>query len=155
MSWTEPILPVFVYGTLRPHESNYHLLQGYTLSESPATADGLLLYSLGSYPMVIRSSNPQHIVAGNLMTIRLDSYAQVMPRLDWLEEYNPADPINSLYQRVQYPITLTETGLTQTAWIYIGQNYAIKASNPLIEDGDWVRFRREYSIGDFAGLNED
>jgi gamma-glutamylcyclotransferase (GGCT)/AIG2-like uncharacterized protein YtfP len=146
------MLPFFVYGTLRPGESNYHLLQGQTLSEQSAHVRGLCLYSLGTYPMMVKSTNPDERVWGELVVIKPQAYPQVVKHLDELEEYDPANPLSSLYQRITYPIHL-DGGETVTAWLYIGQHEVIKLSDPRIWDGDWVRFRREHDIGDFMGIN--
>jgi gamma-glutamylcyclotransferase (GGCT)/AIG2-like uncharacterized protein YtfP len=113
-------LPFFVYGTLRCGEVNHFLLEGKTLSQQPAYADGLHLYSLGWYPLVLTASEGYNRVIGEVMTIKPELYDHTVQILDQLEAYFPADPAKSDYLRVPYPVTL-QTGEPVRAWIYLGQ----------------------------------
>jgi len=144
-------LPFFVYGTLRPNESNYYYTQGKTVSEQPAHVYGFAMYNLGTYPMIV-PVNDSILLHGDLLTIASTHYQNVIRAIDRLEGYTPQKPDNNLYLRHAIDVTITESGNTQKAWIYVGSRHSIRASHPLIEDGDWVRYRKLNNVGEFKEL---
>jgi gamma-glutamylcyclotransferase (GGCT)/AIG2-like uncharacterized protein YtfP len=145
MSFDEQ-LPFFVYGTLRHGEVNHFLLEGKTLSEQPAYADGLHLYSLGWYPLVLPAVEGDSRVVGEVITIKPESYEHLVRLLDQLEEYFPDDPVRSDYLRVPYSVTL-HTGEPVRAWIYLGKTRNLAGWHRRIPDGDWVAYRKGQSGG--------
>jgi gamma-glutamylcyclotransferase (GGCT)/AIG2-like uncharacterized protein YtfP len=123
------MLPVFVYGTLRPGEQGFVDLDlaGSVDVLGPARVAGVL-YDLGDYPGVILGGNgPIH---GELLGPRDEA---VLERLDSYELYDPADPAGSEYLRVE--ATTLEDGLS--IWIYI-YNFPLEDACP-IPGGDWMR----------------
>lgn len=113
------MLPVFVYGTLKPGQINYSaFLKGSTLRERPASIAGAALYTAGTYPYLVIGSGiarPYEQAHGMVMTLHPDWYHEVLRRLDWLEGYTPGNP-HSEYQRVPHPVQ-TASG-TVRAWVY-------------------------------------
>src|SRR6478672_11652586 len=74
---------VFVYGTLRPGQRNYErLLAGRTVQESPSIARRLALYG-HRFPYAVPQSGARTV--GDLITIKLNLYRDVLTDLDQLE----------------------------------------------------------------------
>lgn len=152
----EPRLPFFVYGTLRPAQSNYALLAGRTVREETAHAEGLRLYSLGTYPMALpmeevpmpEKQPAASRVYGHLITPRPDLYDAVLRDLDRLEEYYPDQPARSWYRRVSYEITLANQTTVQ-AWIYFGTTQLLQGWHELIPHGDWSAYAQQRGITHF------
>lgn len=139
-------LPFFVYGTLRPQEDNYHLLAGQTVKEISAHIVGFRLYSLGAYPMIIRTNHLEHVVQGVVVWVKPEVYSEVQKKLDWLEEYDPDDP-QSPYQRMPETVILNPSTESLTAWVYVGQpDFLRRVSHHLIGGGDWAYYRHGYHI---------
>lgn len=110
------ILPFFVYGTLRPGETNHTLLlRGHTSTESPGSLRNAVLYDGPGYPYAVEE--PGGVIHGDLITARPDAYARLLAELDHLEEYAPDDPA-SLYERVIRKIDRAD-GTTVRAWVYL------------------------------------
>lgn len=134
--------PVFVYGTLRQGESNYHLLKERTVLELPATINGMVLYALQDFPMMMEVGSAGGKVAGELMTIDPAIYEAVMVVLDQLEDYDPATN-SGMYFRVKRDVQL-DSGEWVTAWTYLGNPiYLSTVPHDMIAHGDWCRYRQE------------
>jgi gamma-glutamylcyclotransferase (GGCT)/AIG2-like uncharacterized protein YtfP len=101
---TEEKLPFFVYGTLRPGQSNFYLLDGRTQRIRPAYVDDYTLYCLGTYPSMLPSDAPHARVYGELITPMPHRYQAVMQALDRLEDYDPANPDVSWYYRIAHTV---------------------------------------------------
>ncbi|WP_149827629.1 gamma-glutamylcyclotransferase family protein [Streptomyces tailanensis] len=131
------MLPFFVYGTLRPGESNHDLfLRGRVRSEEPATMRGVVLYDGPGYPYAVEE--PGGVVVGEVVTALPEDYAELLGILDRLEEYAPGDPAN-LYERVERPATLGD-GRVVRAWVYVAAPAVaerLRARGKRIESGDW------------------
>lgn len=142
--------PFFVYGTLRPQESNYHLLQGRTQTEQPAQVSGYEMYNMGTYPMLLPATDTTETVAiqGALIYPKPGFYQQVLRALDRLEGYNPQIPDKSWYTRHTIEVTLNN-GNSIVAWVYLGNRSYLKTYHHRIKHGDWVRYRRAHQIGEF------
>ena len=91
-------LPLFVYGTLRPDESNYkRYLRGRALSQSPAWVRGeLWLDPSEDYPYLCARKDR---VSGYLLTLKPALFASTMASIDMLEDFSPKQPLTSLYVR--------------------------------------------------------
>ncbi len=131
---TEPKLPVFVYGTLRPGQKNYpRLLQGRTLREFPARVHGRLYFvSNGGYPYVLPEDGT---VWGDLVELEPEHYDETLQELDLLEEYDPQDEAQSVYLRRPTEVFLDD-GRCRLAWIYYWNAFQILGD--LVESGDFA-----------------
>lgn len=113
-------LPFFVYGTLRPGESNYaRLLTGLTAAELPATLTGGALYTAGPYPFLVMTpdlAGPGDLVAGDLVVVRPEAYQGALAALDALEGYAPGGAQN-MYERVVTEVATAEG--PRHAWVYV------------------------------------
>ncbi|MGC9538472.1 gamma-glutamylcyclotransferase family protein [Streptomyces sp. UG1] len=132
-----PRLPFFVYGTLRPGESNHDLfLRGRTESEVPALMRGLVLYDGPGYPYAVEE--PGGVVTGEVVSARPEAYDELLSALDRLEDYAPGDSRN-LYERVAREVTRAD-GTVVRAWVYVAAPAVaarLRARGKLIEGGDW------------------
>src|SRR5258706_12548550 len=94
-------LPLFTYGTLRRGQENYALLRGNTLNEISATLEGVALYSLYAYPMIVEGDSSDSGVHGELLTLHPRLYSRVLGDLDQLEGFRPDAPDGSRFRRVE------------------------------------------------------
>src|SRR5207237_5097335 len=95
-------LPLFTYGTLRRGQENYALLRGLTLSEISATLEGVALYSLYAYPMIVEGgADGDAVVHGVLVTLHPRVYSRLLDDLDQLEGFRPDAPADSRFRRVE------------------------------------------------------
>ncbi len=110
------LLPIFVYGTLRPGEKNYgRFLQGRTRRETPATVAGRLFFvSDGGYPYLEPGTGR---VFGEVVELDSDGYAETLRALDGLEEYDSTNEADSVYLRRQTTATLAD-GRQLRVWCY-------------------------------------
>ena len=133
---------VFVYGTLRPGGGNYPLLQGSTVTEEPAIADGLALYSNGSGSFPYATARPGRAVSGTLCTITDRQWPAVRRRLDVLEGFHPTYPDTSHYLRRRWPVRTTPSdgsvSRSTIAWLYLAAPHVRIDSSRLVASGDWL-----------------
>lgn len=111
--------PFFVYGTLKPGESNYErLLSGRTAAEIPARLEGAALYSNGAYPYLVIApdADAEDVAHGYLIYPADAGYPAVLAELDHLEGYVEGRAGNE-YERVAVQ-TLTADGPVE-AWVYV------------------------------------
>ena len=148
---TEEQLPFFVYGTLRPGQSNFHLLDGRTRRIRPASVTGFGLYSLGAYPILFTDDNPRARVVGDLVMPTPQYYTRVMKALDRLEEYDPSDPEGGLYQRIPHQVRLHGRKRIR-AWLYLGRPEHLFMKPKRIHHGDWAQYCEQNSVMPFTGL---
>lgn len=131
-------LPFFVYGTLRPGETNHDaFLRGRTETEEPGRLEGAVLYDGPGYPYAVEG--PGSDVRGELVTARPESYDRLLLELDELEECVPGDPA-SLYVRVERDVVRLRGGAVVRAWAYVaGPAMAekLRADGRRIDGGDW------------------
>lgn len=135
-------LPFFVYGTLRPGESNHDVyVRGSAEAEVPARLAGAVLYEGPGYPYLVEDPEGGP-VRGELIAARPCAYERLLADLDVLEDYAPGDPRN-LYERVVREVTLLD-GVTARAWVYVAAPRVaarLRASGAVIGGGDWASFR--------------
>jgi gamma-glutamylcyclotransferase (GGCT)/AIG2-like uncharacterized protein YtfP len=137
-------LPFFVYGTLRNGQANYSLLlKGLTVCELPARIEGMALYSLRTFPIVVEAE-PEQTVCGEMMVIHPQHYDRVVAALDHLEGYDPhTDAVSSLYRRVRRQVKL-EGGGGAWAWLYLGNRSLLSEYvHAPIPGGDWLSYQRD------------
>lgn len=127
-----PILPLFVYGTLRPGESNYvRLLAGRTLLEKAAVISGSLYYvPEEDYPYLLAGSER---VQGDLLILAEESYAATLQAVDRLEDYDPLRESTSLYLRRTHPVNCD--GEEILAWVYFWNS--LEMPGRLLAEGDF------------------
>jgi gamma-glutamylcyclotransferase (GGCT)/AIG2-like uncharacterized protein YtfP len=134
---TDRHLPFFVYGTLRAGERNHALLRGRTVSWTPATLPGTLLFRGPGYPFAVADPAGVAAVHGDLVDVPAEHFAQVLADLDRLESYAPDDP-DSLYLRVAREVHTAQG--QRPAWLYLaGPALArdLLTSGHRIPTGDW------------------
>ncbi|GGJ12917.1 gamma-glutamylcyclotransferase family protein [Streptomyces brasiliensis] len=132
-----PVLPFFVYGTLRPGEPNHDRhLRGRTRREEPARLMGAVLYDGPGYPYAVEAR--AGVAHGELVTTLPEAYSRLLAELDRLEEYVPGDPSN-LYDRVEREVVRPD-GSTSRAWVYVAAPAVaarLHAHGTLVPGGDW------------------
>lgn len=119
---------IAVYGLLRAGESGF---ARFGLADAfrplgPCVIPGAL-WDLGQFPGLVAGGGQ---VAGELFELIDPS---VIPRLDAFEDYWPADPARSRYDRVK--LRLREPD--REAWVYVWRLGLETAT--LIESGDWFK----------------
>jgi gamma-glutamylcyclotransferase (GGCT)/AIG2-like uncharacterized protein YtfP/cation transport regulator ChaC len=119
---------VFVYGTLRKHEHNHHLMEGAEVIAEQAWTNGQLCDTGLGYP-AIKESNKE-TVFGELYMVT-DTQLQ---RLDRLEGYKPG-AANNLYNRIQQTI-FHDRGSTE-AFVYVMAEHYKDLLKKQIPSGDW------------------
>ncbi|WP_236738930.1 gamma-glutamylcyclotransferase family protein [Chroogloeocystis siderophila] len=105
---------VFVYGTLKPGETNYQrYCADKVLTVKPAIAFGQLYHLPFGYPAMTAGENR---VQGFVLSF---ADAEILTHLDLLEDYNPHRPIkeNEYYRQQIDTYNLDLTFLT-SAWAY-------------------------------------
>lgn len=139
-------LPVFVYGTLRPHDYNWKIyLEGRVTEYFSAVLTGYKLY-YHDFPFILPSQDATRL-NGDLLFLPSDSYELILENLDSLEEYEAATD-SGWYLRVQREVEYTDAEgrfLRSPAWVYEGgpQFRQNLAQAKLIAHGDWLRFLSE------------
>lgn len=150
-------LPFFVYGTLRPGQSNAYLLRNRVIQAQPAFLGNVYLFSLGSFPMAVEPEQLPSFVKrdtgnlssrtlhGTLITAHPNHYQNVIADLDTLEQYYPFDLRESMYYR-QIRAVITDQQATVRAWIYLGNPANLHPLCPIIPEGDWIAYRARLMI---------
>lgn len=128
---------VFVYGTLRKHESNHHLLEGAKCVALQSWTSGQIYDTGLGYPAM--KSSDEDRVYGELYHIN----EQQLPLLDELEGYSGPGQKN-LYNRIKQTV-FTDTG-SHEAYVYIIHPDHESILQKLIELGDWkiANFQEEH-----------
>ena len=130
---SKQLIKLFVYGTLKPGESNYQLYcVGKVVEVKHALARGQLFSLPLGYPAMTDGNS---IVQGFLLSFwDLD----ILNQLDWLEDYDPQRPIveNEYYrQQIEtFDLTLQPLG---TAWVYLMTPEQIHASAGVLLPNGW------------------
>ncbi|CAD5960780.1 Gamma-L-glutamyl-butirosin B gamma-glutamyl cyclotransferase [Planktothrix tepida] len=128
------LIHVFVYGTLKPGESNYQrYCQGRVIAQRPAVVQGKLYdLSLG-YPGMVAGDG---IVQGVILSF---SDPNIFIDLDQLEDYQPhRPPEKNEYQRQQIPVFDLNHQPLGLVWAYLMDMTKVQVySGVLIPDGCW------------------
>ena len=129
---------VFVYGTLRKHESNHGLLATAKPVAMQCRVEGRLYDTGGGYPAM--ALEPEYWTYGELYEV---DDAQ-LSNLDCLEGYN-GEGEDNLYDRVVVPVE-TDTGFIY-AYAYIFLKDQVQGLSA-VEFGDWrvSRFLNEKRV---------
>ena len=124
---------VFVYGTLKPGESNYQrYCMGKVLEARRAIAIGQLFALPLGYPAMTLGESP---VQGFLLSFP-DS--TILSHLDWLEDYKPHRPAAEneyIRQEIEtYSLAFAPLGL---AWIYLMTSEQIRSCGGVLLPNGW------------------
>ena len=124
---------VFFYGTLMTGFKR----AGRSRIDSKLTPVGrgwmaATLFDLGIYPAAIPASDSR--VRGEIY--RMFDSASVLDALDEIEGFRPGRPDESLYTRVEAPVTFDD-GHVASAWVYFYNAPLGRAQR--IESGDYLR----------------
>lgn len=134
MRGNSELLKVFVYGTLKPGESNYQrYCAGKVLEVQRAIALGQLFALPLGYPGMTLGESP---VQGFLLSFPDES---VLRQLDWLEDYEPHRPAE-LNEYNRRPIEIFNPAFISLglAWVYLmTQEQVHSCDGVLLADGWW------------------
>lgn len=128
------LLQVFVYGTLKPGESNYQRYCSRKVLEAKrAIALGQLFALPFGYPAMTLGESP---VQGFLLSFPDSS---VLRHLDWLEDYDPHRPAEqNEYNRLPIEIFNPDLVSLGRAWIYLMTPKQVHSyGGVLLPDGWW------------------
>jgi gamma-glutamylcyclotransferase (GGCT)/AIG2-like uncharacterized protein YtfP len=134
------LLPVFVYGTLRPAQVNWPHLAPWAVRTEPARLPGHRLYAL-EYPCAVAADAATGraipAVLGDLVWLREDRYAEALEALDEFEGVH-ADATRSLYVRARLTV-VTPTAPPRLAWAYLAGTVLRARLRPELElrSGEW------------------
>lgn len=128
-------IDVFVYGTLKPGESNYQrYCEGRVIAIRPALAHGQLFNLSPGYPGMVKAEG---IVQGVILSF---SDPNIFLDLDQLEDYQPQrPPEQNEYQRQQIPVYDLNHQPLGLVWVYLMDIKKVQSySGVLIPDGCWT-----------------
>lgn len=104
----DQVCALFVYGTLKPGQGNYHHVERFVVSAEPAVAKAILV-DLGAFPGLLEGRGSVRGIllvvspAALLITDRIEGYVQGRDR--------------NLYERIEIEV-LTQSRATVSAWTY-------------------------------------
>jgi gamma-glutamylcyclotransferase (GGCT)/AIG2-like uncharacterized protein YtfP len=129
------MLKVFVYGTLKPGERNYHSYCAPVLvAVQLAIAYGKLYDLPMGYPAAVFPAS--HFVRGYLLEF---SQTAVLQDLDELEDYHPHQPHQNLYQRHQIEVYDSNLSSLGKVWTYSMSLQQINSyGGVFVSDGWWT-----------------
>jgi gamma-glutamylcyclotransferase (GGCT)/AIG2-like uncharacterized protein YtfP len=133
---TDSLLPLFVYGTLRPGAAAFGQVAPYVQRLVAATLAGAELYDLGPYPVLVEGDGQ---VVGEALYLNSSLYRFALHRLDRYEGYN-AVTNSGLYVRRERDITLAG-GERVAAWVYLGTRQQTVGARRIV-GGDWLAWRK-------------
>jgi gamma-glutamylcyclotransferase (GGCT)/AIG2-like uncharacterized protein YtfP len=111
-----PIL-LFIYGTLHPDRAPADIADVARSLDfvSSGTLRGRL-YDLGDYPGLILDDTPDApTISGDIFAV---PDGQTLAAIDTYEQFRPADPSNSLFDRTHAIVTLAD-GSQQSCSVYV------------------------------------
>jgi gamma-glutamylcyclotransferase (GGCT)/AIG2-like uncharacterized protein YtfP len=109
---------IFVYGTLREGRLEHILpeIKRFVTYSDKGYVKGRL-FDVGDFPGARPARLDNKKVYGQLIEIKPEHESDVFRELDEYEEYNPANPDNSLFVRKKVNV-FTKEGKNVNAWIY-------------------------------------
>jgi gamma-glutamylcyclotransferase (GGCT)/AIG2-like uncharacterized protein YtfP len=127
------MLPLFVYGTLRPGERAWRwYLGGLAARHVPGRLDGYGLFGR-TRPYPFAAPVPGLAVSGALVWVEEGAAEAVLRRLD---EYEGAVGPDPLYRRRQEEIATSDG--RQAAWVWVAGPRLRPDPDELIVSGDWL-----------------
>ena len=132
-------MKVFVYGTLKPREQNYHAYcEGKAIAVQPAYTYGKLYHLTLGYPAMTVGTEK---VQGYLLTFADESN---LVELDELETFDSQRlPENNEYQREMIPIYDLEDRSLGKAWGYLMNLKKIEAFGGIFLPSGWWKGARD------------
>lgn len=123
---------VFVYGSLKKGFYNHSLIAPFE-QVAKGTINGKM-YSLGAFPAIVLSDNPEELVHGEIYNVNTPSG---LASLDMLEGYNPESKYN-FYNRISVKCK-TNTGDVIDVLVYCFDNDKQMSlyQRPRVKDGIW------------------
>jgi gamma-glutamylcyclotransferase (GGCT)/AIG2-like uncharacterized protein YtfP len=141
--------PVFVYGTLRPGQSNFSLFgNSYYHVESNAIIEDFGIYGAHrGFPYAKDAMGSKTV--GDILCVDLGKNGHhVRQSLDSLEGFDSDFPSSSHYERVLRKASYLEAGepVEVDIWVYNASGTSKKQlrDEDLIPEGDWVVARKAY-----------
>jgi gamma-glutamylcyclotransferase (GGCT)/AIG2-like uncharacterized protein YtfP len=134
MTESDNLVKVFVYGTLKPGESNYQrYCAGLVVESQRAIALGQLFALPCGYPAMTLGDG---LVQGYLLSF---NNIDILHHLDWLEDYDPKRPTTeNEYNRQQIEIYNLEMVSLGLAWVYLMTLEKVDSCHgSLLLDGWW------------------
>lgn len=119
----------FIYGSARRGMYNHDFLEDSVKFKGYAVLEGFKLYSLGSYPAVLKSNSSRDVVVGEIYQF-VDEH-----KLDIFDEMEIVAGYKRIYTKVK-----DEDGneIDIVLYEFAYPNYLKSKEN--IESGDWVKF---------------
>ena len=130
----ESRIHVFVYGTLKPGECNYHrYCVGRVVAEQAAIAPGQLFHLSLGYPGMAEGEG---WVSGAILSFADPS---IFEDLDRLEDYRPdRRPEENEYQRLEIQTYTPDKRPLQMAWVYrMSAAKILQYRGVYLPDGNW------------------
>ena len=124
---------LFSYGTLQPGLIPAELAP--LMGGIPVIARGFvrgILYDLGRYPGAVLDPRAQTQIHGVIYELPDDP--ALLAQLDEYEEFDPADPGQSLFRRILQPVTMANNG-DLPCWTYVYNRDPADA--PVIPGGEY------------------
>lgn len=128
------LLPIFVYGTLKPGEANYQRYCAEKVVDAKiAIALGKLFALPMGYPAMTLGDRPVH---GYLLSF---TDPRVLSQLDYLEDYQPTRTGEANLYNWQQIETYDQQGcLLGWAWVYLmTEEFVCQLGGILLPDGWW------------------
>lgn len=127
---------LFAYGTLMRGESRHEVLSAHNPTcILPAETWGRL-FDCGSYPGMVLDPKTIPMVKGEFY--QFPAIAEVLPKLDGIEGFDPKDRESSLFNRIRINVGLGK-GHVRPAWTYTINRKMPEGS--YIISGDWREYR--------------
>ena len=123
---SELVSNLFVYGTLKPGQSNYRQIEDHVIDHKPGIIDGVLV-DLGAYPALVPGEG---IVKGIMLRVNREA----LEITDRIEGYQP-DRDRCLYLREEVAVRF-EGGQEAVAWTYFFANPSSIADCPRLVTGE-------------------
>ncbi|HBC43344.1 MAG TPA: hypothetical protein DCZ88_16050 [Pseudanabaena sp.] len=126
---------VFVYGTLKPNESNYQAYcDGKAIAQQQAIVYGELFALPMGYPAMISGNSP---VKGYLLSF---PDASILESLDELEGYQSTRPnFENLYNRYEIEVFDLDRNSLGLAWTYVMTFEKVLQFDGIVQpDGYWT-----------------
>jgi gamma-glutamylcyclotransferase (GGCT)/AIG2-like uncharacterized protein YtfP len=128
---------MFVYGSMSQGMVHFQKIQHFILQQSRAQIQAKAFRLKAGFPVLIEGGHST--VPGFLVTIKAsDLLSQLLDQFHGVSD----DPKKCLHFKRQVPV-LTDSGETETAWVYYLNPEKLPGTATLIEDGNWLRDMQE------------